>query len=71
MFPDASDNHFESCFTQVPKVEVEGGVEVEKNSHEPFGLLCSTFHDSQQRWRTVDKEGFAIVSTFRRLEHLL
>ena len=30
-----------------------------------------TFKESQMRWATIDKEGFAIVSTFRRLEHFL
>ena len=40
-------------------------------SHEPLGFLSGSFRGSQQRWATGDKEGFAIVSTFRRLEHLL
>ena len=40
-------------------------------SHEPIGILSGTFRGSQQRWTTVDKEGFTIVSTFRRLEYLL
>ena len=40
-------------------------------SHEPLGFLSGTFRGSQQRWATVDKEGFTIVSTFRRLEFLL
>ena len=35
------------------------------------GFLGGTFRGSQQRWATVDKEGFAIVSTFRRLEYLM
>ena len=64
MFPDASDNHWGSLF-------LEGGVEVEKMSHEPLGFLSGTFRGSQQRRATVDKEEFAIVSTFRLLENLL
>ena len=40
-------------------------------SHEPLGFLSDTFRASQQRWAAVDKEGFAIVSTFRRVEYLL
>ena len=71
MFPDASDNHWGSFFAQVPTAELEGVVEVEKVSHEPIGILSGTFRGSQKRWTTVDKEGFAIVSTFRRLEYLL
>ena len=40
-------------------------------SHEPLGIMSVTFRGSQQQWATVDKEGFAIVSTFRRFENLL
>ena len=36
-------------------------------SHEPLAFLSGSFKGSQLRWVTVDKEGFAIVSTFRRL----
>ena len=36
-----------------------------------MGFLSGTFRGSQLRWATVDKEGFAIISTFRRLEYLL
>ena len=66
MFPDDFDNYYGSFVTHVPKAELEGGVEVEKMSHDPFGFLSGTFRGSQQRWATVGKEGFAIVSTFRR-----
>ena len=64
MFPDASDNHWGSFLTQVPKAKLEGGIEVEKMSHEPLGFLSGTFRGSQQRWAAVEKEGFAIVRTF-------
>ena len=40
-------------------------------SLEPLGFLSGTFCDSQRRWATVGKKGFAIVSTFCRLEYLL
>ena len=40
-------------------------------SHEPYGLLRGIFRGSQQRRVTVNKKGFAIVSTFRWLECLL
>ena len=68
IFPDASDNHWGSFLTQVPKAELEGGIKVEKMSHEPLGFLIYIFRGSQQHWITADKEGFIIVSTFRRLE---
>ena len=40
-------------------------------SHEPLGFLSGTFRGSQQRWATVDKKEFAIVSTFHGVEYLL
>ena len=40
-------------------------------THEPLGFLSGSFKGSQQWWATVDKESFAMVSTFMRLEYLL
>ena len=58
-------------FDEVPTAELEDSVDVEKVSHEPSGFLGGTYCGSQQRWATVDKEGFAIVSTNRHLEYSL
>ena len=71
MFPDSSDLHWGSFLTQVPEAELGGLLAVEDMSHEPMGILSGTFRGAQVRWATVDKEGYAIVSTFRRLEYLL
>ena len=71
MFPDASDLHWGSFLTQVPEAELGGLLAVEDMSYEPMGFLSGTFRGAQVRWATVDKEGYAIVSTFRRLEYLL
>ena len=70
MFPDASDEHWGIFLTQVPQEELDRGVSVEDMTHEPLGSLSGTFKGSQQRWATVDIEGFAVVSTFKRLEYL-
>ena len=51
--------------------EFRGGVALENMSHEPLAFLRGSFKGSQLRLATVDKEGFAIVNTFRRLEYLL
>ena len=71
MFPGASDLHWGSFLTQVPEAELDGLLAVKDMSHEPMGFLIGTFRGAQVRWATVDKEGYAIVSTFRRLEYLL
>ena len=42
---------------------------VEDMTHEPLAFLSGTFKGSQMPWATIDKEGFGIVSTFRRVEH--
>ena len=71
MFPDASDEFWGSFVTQVPQEEVDAGIAVEDMTHEPLGFLSGVFRGSQLRWATVDKEGFALVSTFHRLEYLM
>ena len=71
MFPDTSDNHWGSFFTQVIRAEPRGGGEGKNMRHDALGVLSGTYCGSQQRWAIVDKEGFAIVSTFHRLEYLL
>ena len=71
MFPDASDKFWGSCITVVPTVELTGSVAIADMSHEPLGFLSGPFRGSQGRWATVEKEGFAIVSTFNRLPYLL
>ena len=59
MFPDASDFHWGSFFTQVPEEEFRSGVALENMSHEPLAFLSGSFKGSQLRWATVDKQGFA------------
>ena len=71
MFPDASDFHWGSLFTQVPEEEFRSGVALENMSHKPLAFLSDSFKGSQLRWATVDKDGFEIVNTFRTLEYLL
>ncbi|CAM9974561.1 unnamed protein product, partial [Choristocarpus tenellus] len=39
MSPDASDKHWGCFVTQVPQVELNGGVAVEDMSHEALGFL--------------------------------
>ena len=71
MFPDASDEHWWRFLTQVPQGVLDRGVPVEDMTHEPLGFVSGTFKGSHQRWATVDMEGFAMVTTFKRLEYLL
>ena len=69
--PNASDKIWGSCVTQVPTVEFEGSVAFADMSHETPGFLSGPFRGTQERRAAVDKKGFAIVSTFKRLSFLL
>ena len=69
-FPDARDKFLESCITQVPTVKLGGSVAIADIAHEPLGFLRGSFGRSRERWATVDEEGFAIVSTYKRLPYL-
>ena len=55
----------------MPVKEFQSSVALESMSHEALAFLSGSFKGSQLRWATVDKKGFAIVHTFRRLEYLL
>ena len=55
MFPDASDFHGGSFFTQVPEEEFRSGVAVENMSLEPLAFRTGSLKGSQLRWATVDK----------------
>ena len=55
----------------MPEEEFRRGVALKNMSHEPLAFLSGSFKDSQLRWASVDKEGFASVNTFRRLEYLV
>ena len=61
----------EVFLTEVPEEDFRSGVALENTSHEPLAFLSGSFKGSQLSWVTVDKEGFAIVNAFRRLEYLL
>ena len=69
MFSDASECHWGSFVTQVPDAVVDQTLPVKDMTHDPLAFLSGTFKGSQMRWATIEKEGFAIVSTCRRLEH--
>ncbi|CAN0065761.1 unnamed protein product [Sphacelaria rigidula] len=71
MFPNASDLHWDTFVTQVPRAELDRNIAVEDMNHEPLRFLSGTFRGAQLRWATVYKEVYAIVSSFRRSEYLL
>ena len=71
MFPDASDLFWGCCVTQVCDEVYARGGPIAEMRHEPLGFVSGAFKGAQLNWPTVDKEGYAIVATFQRLEYLL
>ena len=45
-------------------------ITLEQCHYEHFKFLSGIFNGLQLRWSTVDKEGFANVSMFQRLDYL-
>lgn len=56
---------------QVPQDEVDPGIAVEDINCELLEFLNGVLRGSQPLWATMDKEGFAIMSTLQWLEYLL
>ena len=73
MFPDASDRFWGCwcCLTQEPTEEPVAGLSFTDIRQEPLAFLSGVFRGSQLCWLIVDKESFAILSTFQRVPYLL
>ena len=71
MFPGTRDFFWSSFLTQVSPADIANKKPMEAWHHEPLGFLSRLDKGSQLRCPTVDKEGFAIVSTLQRLEYLM
>lgn len=67
MFHDVSDLFGENFTSQVPFEEFARGVLVETIHHPPLGFVSGAFNNSQLRLATMDKETFALVTAFQRL----
>ena len=71
LFPDASDLFWGYYLTQGPKEKLVAGLSFIDMSHEPLAFLSGVFRGSKLCWHTVDKESFAVLSTFQRVPYLL
>lgn len=71
MFLDASDLFWASYGTQVSANQFIAGLQVADMTHEPLSFLSGVFKGYELRSATVDEEGCAIVSTFRRMGVML
>lgn len=68
LFSDASDLHWASILTQVPKNQMT--MKVEDQNHEVLSFLSGSFKGHLHRWSVVEKEAFAVVESMTRLDFL-
>jgi transposase InsO family protein len=69
VFTDASDKHWAGVVTQVAPNELK--LPVLDQAHTPLAFVSGTFAGAQQRWPTVEKEGFGVVQTILRCAFML
>lgn len=68
LFSDASDLHWAGVLTQVSREEID--TPVEEQNHQPLGFVLGSFKGALRDWSTFEKEGFAILQSMERLQHL-
>jgi hypothetical protein len=69
MYTDASDLHWAGIVTQCAPEELEKPP-LEQH-HFPLAFVSGSFDDTQKKWPTIEKEGFAIKTTTVKCAHLL
>lgn len=69
IYTDASDSFWAAAVTQCPDQELRKPVSDQQ--HDPLAFLSGAFNATQQHWSTFEKEAFAVVETFRRLNYML
>lgn len=69
IYTDASDAFWAAVVTQCPDAEIKKPVRDQQ--HAPRAFLSGAFNATQQHWSTFEKEAFAVVETFRRLNYML
>lgn len=69
MFTDSSDRYWAGVFTQCAPREVEK--EDAEQRHEPLAFLSGEFTGLELAWMTYEKEGYAIMQIFQRMDYRL
>ena len=69
VFTDASKFHWAGVVTQVPREDLDKPLLQQR--HRPLAFVSGSFRGSQLNWPTVEKEGFGIVETCKRLSYIL
>ena len=66
---DSSDRHWAVCATQCDQSELSKPSVDQK--HEPLAFLSGTFSEREEHWSTYEREAFAVVQAFKKLDYLL
>lgn len=66
---DASDSFWAAAVTQCQPGELEKPIH--DQIHEPLAFLSGAFNTTQEHWSTYEREAYAVVSTFKRLDYML
>lgn len=69
IFTDASDQHWAAVVTQCAEDDLQKPIGDQR--HIPLAFLGAQFTGASQDWSTIEKEGFAIYQTFKKLDYLL
>lgn len=68
VFTDSLDEHWAAVVTQFEESELTKDTMLQK--HEPLAFLSSSFKKAQGRWSTFEKEAYAILKCFRKLDYM-
>ena len=63
---DASDKYWAVCATQCHPNELQKDVGLQH--HEPLAFLSGSFTEREMHWTTYEREAFAVVQAFRKLD---
>ena len=69
VFTDASDTHWAAVVTQCDSKDLDK--EIGNQRHNPLAFLSSEFKNAEKNWSTFEKEAFAILQVFKKLDYLL
>ncbi len=69
LYTDASEHSWGAVLTQMPREDI--GKKLEEQRHEPLFFLGGQFKASSKHWAIIEKEAFAMVESFTRLDYLL
>ena len=66
---DASEKHWAVAATQCHPRELSKPQATQK--HQPLAFLSGTFSEREEHWSTYEREAFAVVQAFRKLDYML